>query len=45
MPCEKLDYKTFYTWRSAGSAALHHNVTHLAYLVPGAIEDWQTSDT
>jgi hypothetical protein len=44
MPCEKLDHKTLHPWRSAGSSTLHHNVTHLAHLIPGAIEDWQASD-
>jgi hypothetical protein len=44
VPCEEFDDKALDPWRSAGSSALHHNVTHLAYLVPSTIENWQAPD-
>ena len=40
MPCKQLHNKALDTWRTAGSSALHDNITHLAYLVSGAVEDW-----
>jgi hypothetical protein len=45
MACEQLNYEPLYSWRPAGSPALHHNITHLAHLVPSAVEDWQAPDT
>jgi hypothetical protein len=39
MPCKQLHNKTLDTWRTAGSPALHDNITHLAYLISCAVED------
>jgi hypothetical protein len=44
MACEQLNHETLYTWRAAGRPALHHSITHLAHLVPSAVEDGQAAD-
>jgi hypothetical protein len=40
MPGKQLHNKALDTWRTASSPALHNNITHLAYLISGAVEDW-----
>jgi hypothetical protein len=40
MPCKQLHNKALDTWRTAGSSALHDDITHLAYLISGAVENW-----
>jgi hypothetical protein len=42
---KKLDHKPLYSWGTAGGATLHHDVAHLAHLVPGTVEDWQAPDS
>ena len=44
VPCKQLHNETLDTWRAASSSALHDNITHLAYLISGAVEDWQAPD-